>query len=246
MQLIADYFPLILFFLAFKWQGIMVATAVAIAASVVQIAWFKWKGKVSPIHWISLVIIAVFGGATLILQDEVFIKWKPTVLYGAFCAVLAVGKLAFGRDLIAYLLKDIELPAAIWTRVTWSWAALLRGDGGAQLVRGLPFPDRDMGELQGLGRHRAILRVRARARPAARPLHHRAAEAMTRVASTLKDRLAPLAPLVFELADDSAEHVGHAGAADGGGHFSLLIVSEQFAGLTRLARHRAVLDRVGD
>ncbi|MEO8507166.1 MAG: septation protein A [Betaproteobacteria bacterium] len=123
MQLIADYFPLILFFLAFKWQGIMVATAVAIAASVVQIAWFKWKGKVSPIHWISLVIIAVFGGATLILQDEVFIKWKPTVLYGAFCAVLAVGKLAFGRDLIAYLLKDIVLPPAIWTRVTWSWAA---------------------------------------------------------------------------------------------------------------------------
>jgi BolA protein len=69
---------------------------------------------------------------------------------------------------------------------------------------------------------------------------------MTQVASTLKDRLAPLAPLVFELADDSAEHVGHAGAAGGGGHFSLLIVSEQFAGLTRLARHRAVLDRVGD
>jgi BolA protein len=66
------------------------------------------------------------------------------------------------------------------------------------------------------------------------------------VAATLQNRLAPLAPVVFELADDSAEHAGHAGAAAGGGHFSLLIVSEQFAGLTRLARHRAVLDRVGD
>ena len=83
MQLLADYFPLILFFLAFKWQGIMVATAVAIAASIAQIAWFKWKGKVSAVHWLSLAIIVVFGGATLILQDEVFIKWKPTVLYGA-------------------------------------------------------------------------------------------------------------------------------------------------------------------
>ena len=121
MQLIADYFPLILFFLAFKWQGIMVATAVAIAASVLQIAWFKWKRKVSVVHWLSLVIIVVFGGATLILQDEVFIKWKPTVLYGAFGTILAVGKLAFGRDLIGYLLKDITLPAAVWTRVTWSW-----------------------------------------------------------------------------------------------------------------------------
>jgi len=66
------------------------------------------------------------------------------------------------------------------------------------------------------------------------------------VAGTLEERLATLTPVVFELADDSAEHAGHAGAAGGGGHFSLLIVSEQFSGLTRLARHRAVLDRVGD
>jgi BolA protein len=65
-------------------------------------------------------------------------------------------------------------------------------------------------------------------------------------AATLHSRLAELSPVVLELADDSAEHVGHAGAAGGGGHFSLLIVSEQFAGLTRIARHRAVLDRVGD
>lgn len=69
---------------------------------------------------------------------------------------------------------------------------------------------------------------------------------MTQVANALRDRLASLEPVVFELADDSAEHAGHAGAAGGGGHFSLLIVSEQFSGLTRLARHRAVLDRVGD
>jgi BolA family transcriptional regulator, general stress-responsive regulator len=66
------------------------------------------------------------------------------------------------------------------------------------------------------------------------------------VASTLEARLAPLSPVVFELADDSAEHIGHAGAAAGGGHFSLLIVSDQFSGLTRIARHRAVLDRVSD
>jgi BolA protein len=69
---------------------------------------------------------------------------------------------------------------------------------------------------------------------------------MSAVAITLQQRLAPLAPAVLELADDSAEHAGHAGAAGGGGHFSLLIVSEQFTGLTRLARHRAVLERVGD
>lgn len=122
MQILADYFPLILFFLAFKWQGIMVATAVAIAASIGQIAWFKWKGKVSVTHWLSFWIILVFGGATLILQDPVFIMWKPTVLYAAFCAILVAGKIVFRRDLLAYVLKDLTLPAPVWTRVTWAWA----------------------------------------------------------------------------------------------------------------------------
>ena len=69
---------------------------------------------------------------------------------------------------------------------------------------------------------------------------------MTPVQETLRARLAPLSPVVLELDDDSAEHAGHAGAAGGGGHFSLVIVSEHFACLTPIARHRAVLDRVGD
>jgi intracellular septation protein len=125
MQLFADFFPLLLFFIAFKWQGIYVATAVAMIASVAQIAWFKYKGKLSAIHWMSFAIIAVFGGATLVLHDEVFIKWKPTVLYGMFGAILLVGKLGFGRDFISYLLRDIMLPASVWTRVTWSWAGFL-------------------------------------------------------------------------------------------------------------------------
>lgn len=121
MQLLADYFPLILFFIAFQWQGIYFATAVAIAASVAQIAYFKWRGRVSAVHWLSLVIIAGFGGATLILQDETFIKWKPTVLYALFGGVLAIGKLVFKRDLMASLLKDVTLPSPVWNTLTWSW-----------------------------------------------------------------------------------------------------------------------------
>ena len=65
-------------------------------------------------------------------------------------------------------------------------------------------------------------------------------------AATLEARLGALAPIVLEITDDSAQHAGHAGAAAGGGHFSVTIVSEHFLGLSRLARHRAVLDRVGD
>jgi BolA protein len=62
----------------------------------------------------------------------------------------------------------------------------------------------------------------------------------------LAERLAALAPTVLEIHDDSAEHAGHAGNTTGGGHFSVTIVSEQFRGQRPLARHRAVLARVGD
>jgi BolA protein len=66
------------------------------------------------------------------------------------------------------------------------------------------------------------------------------------VAQTIRSRLAPLEPTLVDLHDDSAEHAGHAGAAGGGGHFSLVIVSKAFHHRNRLARHRAVLERVAD
>lgn len=65
-------------------------------------------------------------------------------------------------------------------------------------------------------------------------------------ASTLRERLAALAPSILEIHDDSAEHAGHAGAAGGGGHFSVLIVSKLFSGVPRLARHQRVLSEVAD
>jgi intracellular septation protein len=132
MQFLVDFFPLLLFFAAYLWQGIYVATGVAIIASVTQIVWIHWKhGRAGVVHWLSLVIIVLFGGATLILQDETFIKWKPTVLYGLFGSILAVGKVVFGRDLLAHLMKGMVLPAAVWTRLTWAWVAFFAFMGAA-------------------------------------------------------------------------------------------------------------------
>ncbi len=140
MQLLADYFPLLLFFVAFKLADIYVATAVAIAASVAQIAFFRWRrGRVEVVHWLSLAIIATFGGATLLLHDDTFIKWKPTVLYWLFGSVLAVGRLAFGKHLIASLLKDLTLPDAVWARITWSWVAFFALMGAANLYVAFHF-----------------------------------------------------------------------------------------------------------
>jgi len=141
MQLLADYFPLILFFIAFKWQGIYFATGVAIVASIVQIVVLRWKrGRVAPVHWLSLAIIVVFGGATLILHDEVFIKWKPTVLYGLFGVILAVGRLGFNRNLIKYAMPGITLPEPVWSRVTWSWVAFFAAMGFANWYVAFNYP----------------------------------------------------------------------------------------------------------
>ena len=122
MKFLFDFFPVILFFIAFKVADIYVATAVAIGATFAQVGWLKLRGrKVEPMLWASLAIIAVFGGATLALQDETFIKWKPTVLYWLFGAVLA-GALVFRRNLIRVMLSEqVQLPDPIWSRLNLSW-----------------------------------------------------------------------------------------------------------------------------
>jgi intracellular septation protein len=134
MKFLFDFFPVILFFIAFKAADIYVATGVAIGATFVQVAWLKLRGKrVEPMLWASLAIIAVFGGATLLLQDETFIKWKPTVLYWLFGIVLT-GAAAFGRNLIRLMLSEqIQLPAPVWSRLNWSWVGFFGFMGAINL-----------------------------------------------------------------------------------------------------------------
>ena len=88
MKFIFDFFPLLLFFIAYKIDGIYTATAVAIAASFIQVGmyWIKHR-QFQTMHLVTLVLIAVFGGLTLLLQDEAFIKWKPSILNWLFGAV---------------------------------------------------------------------------------------------------------------------------------------------------------------
>ena len=75
MKLLIDFFPIILFFVAFKVWGIYTATAVAIVATVAQIAYLRFKtGKIEPMQWMSLGVIVLFGGATLLAHDDNFIK----------------------------------------------------------------------------------------------------------------------------------------------------------------------------
>ncbi len=125
MKLLADFLPIILFFVAYQAWDIYVATAVAIAASAIQIAWTLVRGhRVEPMQWATLLIIVVFGGMTLFVRDETFIKWKPTVVYALFAAGLVVARYGLGRNLIRSMMeKQVRLPDPVWSSLNWVWVA---------------------------------------------------------------------------------------------------------------------------
>ena len=148
MKILFDLLPVIFFFAAYQIAGffpedahalvtdwlasdipakqapILIATFVTIVAAALQIAivWFK-RRKVDRMLWISLIVIAILGGATLVFHDEIFIKWKPTVLYWLFGLALLVSSAVFRRNLIRLMLDgQIRLPDPIWQHLNLAWA----------------------------------------------------------------------------------------------------------------------------
>lgn len=142
MKLFFDFFPIILFFAAYKLFGIFAATAVAIAATFGQIGWVWFRHrKVDTMLWVSLAIITVFGGATLFLHDETFIKWKPTVLYWLFATVLLASAVFFRKNLIRTMMeKQVNMPDPVWSRLNLSWVAFFAVMGCANLYVAFNFP----------------------------------------------------------------------------------------------------------
>lgn len=130
-----DLFPLILFFVAYRFADIYTATGVAMAAAVLQIAWLKLRSlPIEGTHWINLGVIVFFGGATLILHDDAFIRWKPTVLYWLFGVILLGAQLFFGRNLMQKMLgAKIDMPTAAWNRFNLSWAVFFLIAGALNL-----------------------------------------------------------------------------------------------------------------
>jgi intracellular septation protein len=130
-----DLFPLILFFIAFKFYDIFTATAVAMVAAVAQLMWLKLTGKaIEATHWINLTVIVVFGGATLLLKNDAFIKWKPTVLYWLFALILVGGRLFFKRNLMQKIMGDkVSMAPAVWDKMNYSWSAFFVVSGALNL-----------------------------------------------------------------------------------------------------------------
>ena len=141
MKFLFDLFPVILFFVAFKVYDIFVATAVAIVAATVQIGWLWFRHRqVDKMMWANLAIIVIFGGATLVSQNETFIKWKPTVLYWLIATVLLVSSLVFRKNLIqAMLEKQMVLPSIIWNKLNLSWIGFFLSMGCVNLYVAFSF-----------------------------------------------------------------------------------------------------------
>lgn len=155
MRFVFDLLPVILFFAAYRWAGsdaagaaqwlsatglvgvaeklapILLATGVAIAASVLQVGTLlALRRRIDAMLWVGLALVVGMGGLTLWLQDPVFIMWKPTLLYWTFAAALAGSALLLRRNLVRTLMgEQIELPAALWSRLNLAWIAFFVGMG---------------------------------------------------------------------------------------------------------------------
>ncbi len=141
MKILFDLLPIVLFFAAFKMADIYVATAVAIVATAAMIGWTWIKTrKVDPMQWVSLGLIVVFGGATIWLRDETFIKWKPTILYWLFAIVFLVSNRFMKKNLVKAMMgQQVELPAAMWQRLNLWWILFFSAMGCLNLVVAYQF-----------------------------------------------------------------------------------------------------------
>ena len=131
MKLFLEFFPIVIFFVVYKFYDIFYATGAVMIATLLQVSiyWLKYR-KVETMQWITLGLIVVMGGATLYLQDEQFIKWKLSIIEwlfgGAFLASQFFGKKTFIERMMG---ANLELPKKIWTRLNLSWALFFTSIG---------------------------------------------------------------------------------------------------------------------
>jgi len=124
MKMLFDFFPVLLFFIVYKMVDIYMATAVLIAACAVQTFGHRLiKGRFENAHLITLVLVALFGGLTLFLQDETFIKWKPTAINWLFSIIFIGSQFIGDKTIIERMMgANITLPKPVWIRLNIAWS----------------------------------------------------------------------------------------------------------------------------
>jgi intracellular septation protein len=143
MKFLLDFFPILLFFLAYQAWDIYVATAVAIAAAALQVGWQRLRhGRVEKMQAITLALLVVFGALTLLLRDPVFIMWKPTVVNWLFAVAFLVTTYVGERSLLQRMMGHaVSLPDAIWRRLNWAWVGFFTAAGVLNLIVAYNFSE---------------------------------------------------------------------------------------------------------
>jgi intracellular septation protein len=124
MQIFLEYFPLVIFFIVNSLAGIYWATASLIIAAAIQMIYFKIrKEKIPAKQWVIFSLIVVFGGLTIYLQNDAFLKWKVTIINVCFGLALLISHYIFKKNIIKeFLSESLSLPEEIWGKLNFSWA----------------------------------------------------------------------------------------------------------------------------
>ena len=166
MKLLIDFLPIVIFFIVYKFApecidsispllnaeqlqqqtdmpAIILATAVLIPATMLQILYTKIStGKIETMHLVTLALVVIMGGATVISQDKTFIQWKPTVVNWLFAAAF-LGSRFFGEKTILQRMmgQNLSLPAPAWQKLNYAWVAFFTFSGIANLYVAYNFSE---------------------------------------------------------------------------------------------------------
>lgn len=166
MKLLIDFLPIVIFFLVYKWapecieliaplltgeqvtylqsmQPIILATAVLIPATALQIFYTRVKtGKFEKMHLVTLALVVMLGGATVILQDKEFIMWKPTIVNWLFAAAFLGSQLFLKKSFLQRMMEgNLNLPAPIWVKLNLAWVAFFIVSGVVNLLVAYNFSE---------------------------------------------------------------------------------------------------------
>ncbi|MGY8869708.1 MAG: septation protein A [Pseudomonadales bacterium] len=144
MKLLLDFFPIIIFFGVYKYTGdIIMATAVLIPATLIQIlyTWIK-EHKIEKMQLVTLVLVIVMGGATVIFQDKTFIQWKPTVVNWLFGVAFLGSQFIGTKTIIERIMSgNIELPQHAWKTLNLAWVVFFLAMGVINLAVAYNFSE---------------------------------------------------------------------------------------------------------
>jgi len=154
MKFLIDFFPVLLFFVAYKVYDIYVATAVAIAASAFQVGWLWLRHRrAETMHLVTLGLLVVFGGLTIALQDRTFIMWKPSIVNWLFAAAFLLSHFVGKQPLIERMMSHaIDVPEKIWRRLNFLWVTFFLLSGLANLLVAHGFFTAEHALIQASGR----------------------------------------------------------------------------------------------